>query len=162
MRLAYMLGNTLILSSAAGSGPHEPGHADRSSVPAVGPGPPAQVAGDGLELAAAEEDREVRVAEDLEGPVGREAQRLAHRVRGRHPGDVVTLRLAARVLGRCAEAVSVGKPDAALSPDDRRVLRSYLDPAADIERDRRGRRVMAATRQAERVEQAPRVVQRGR
>lgn len=58
------------------------------------------------------------------------AAAIALDVRGRHLDDVVTLRLVARVLGRCAEAVSPGKPDAALSPDDRRVLRSYLDPAA--------------------------------
>lgn len=62
------------------------------------------------------------------------AAAIALDVRGRHPDDVVTLRLVARVLGRCAEAISAGKPDAALSPDDRRVLRSYLDPAADAVR----------------------------
>lgn len=62
------------------------------------------------------------------------AAAIALDVRRRHLDDVVTLRLAARVLGRCAEAIAAGKPDAALSPEDRRVLRSYLDPAADAVR----------------------------
>jgi tetratricopeptide (TPR) repeat protein len=63
-----------------------------------------------------------------------EAASIAQDVRRRHPDDLLTQLRCARVLALCAAAVSTGKPDSALPPDDRRAQESSIESSRDAVR----------------------------
>ena len=67
-----------------------------------------------------------------------EAAAIAREIGPRHPDRVVLQRYIARIFALCAAAVAPGQPDAALSPDQRRIQQSYIDSARDAARRRSG------------------------
>lgn len=63
-----------------------------------------------------------------------EAARLARDVVDHDRANLIKQRYGGRILGLCAAAVGPGKPDDALSPEDRRTRQSYIDAASEAVR----------------------------